>query len=93
MPNPRRSNPEAPQNSANTAAAGREISFRTRGRLRVRVMRASYFGSKSIFKVFAHAHDKKVPVVRKSRVRVDVENDDSTEDAVDERISGMGYNE
>ena len=56
-------------------------------------MRASYLGSKSMLRVFAQAHDRKVPVVRERRVRVDVENDDSMEDAVDDKISGIGYRE
>ena len=56
-------------------------------------MRASYLGSKSMLRVFAQAQERKVPVVRNRRVKVDVENDDSTEDAVDDKISGIGYKE
>lgn len=59
----------------------------------MRVIKASYLGSKSMLKVFAQAHDRKVPVVRKRRVMVDVENEVSTDEAVVERMSGMGYNE
>lgn len=69
------------------------MSFRTKGLFRVRVIKASYLGSKSILKVLAQAHDKKVPVVRKRRVNVDVDKEVSTAEAVVERMSGMGYKE
>lgn len=93
VPRPSRSNPEVPQRIAKAAAARGEINFRTRGLFRVRVIKASYLGSKSILNVFAQAQDKKVPVVRKSRVRVEVEKEVSTDEAVVERISGIGYKE
>lgn len=93
VPSPRRRRPDAPQRTANPAAARGEISFRTNGLFRVRVILASCFGSKSMLRVLAHAHDKNVPVVKKRSVRVEVEKEDSTEDAVNERISGIGYKE
>lgn len=93
VPRPSRSNPDVPQRRAKTTAARGEMSFRTKGLFRVRVIKASYLGSKSILKVLAQAHDKKVPVVRKRRVNVDVDKEVSTAEAVVERMSGMGYKE
>lgn len=46
-----------------------------------------------MLRVFAQAQVKKVPEVRNSNVNVDVENDESTDEAVEERNSGMGYSE
>ena len=65
--------PVAPQNTAKTRAALREIRLRTNGLFLVLVIKASYLGSKSMFRVFAQAHDRKVPVVRKRNVKVEVE--------------------
>lgn len=47
------------------------MSPRTRGRLRVRDIWASYAGSRSMFRVLADAMVPKVPVVRKKSVKVD----------------------
>jgi hypothetical protein len=70
------------------------MRFRTIGRFRVRVIRASYFGSKSIFRVFAAAHERKVPDVRNKSVSVDVDNVEVKSGvALLDRISGIGYNE
>jgi hypothetical protein len=91
VPKPRRSSPEVPQSRANTAAARGEISCRTKGLFLVRDINASYRCSKSIFRVFAQADDKKVPEVRKSKVSVDVEKVEATGDAMDDKMSGMGY--
>lgn len=84
-----------PHKRAKRAAARRDRSLRTSGRLRVRVISASYWGSKSILSVFAQAQDKNVPVVRKRSVKVDVDSvvPEFTEEVADERISGMGYRE
>jgi hypothetical protein len=46
-----------------------------------------------MLRVFAQAHDRKVPEVRKSNVKVEVENDVSTDDAVEDSNSGRGYKE
>lgn len=71
-----------------------ETRLRTSGRFRVRVIKASYFGSKSILRVLAQAHDKNVPVVRKRKVKVEVERVVCSSGAAEvDRISGMGYNE
>ncbi len=89
MPRPRSSRPDAPQRSAKTAAERGEISFRTRGRFLVRDINASYRCSKSMFNVFAQADDKKVALVRKSKVKVEVEKV-LADDAVADKISGIG---
>jgi len=93
VPRPSKSKPEAPQSKAKAVAARGDTNFRTSGLFLVRVIRASYLGSKSILKVFAQAHDRNVPVVRKRRVMVEVEKEVSTEEAVVERMSGIGYKE
>ena len=90
MPRPRSSSPEAPQRSAKAAAARGEISFRTRGRFLVRDINASYRCSKSIFNVFAQADDKNVPLVRKSKVKVEEEKVEVVENSVADKISGIG---
>lgn len=43
--------------------------------------------------MFAQAHDRKVPEVRKSNVKVEVENEVSTDEAVEDSNSGRGYKE
>jgi hypothetical protein len=43
-----------------------------------------------MFRVFAHAQDKKVPVVKNRSVSVEVDSDESTDDAVEDMISGIG---
>ena len=70
-----------------------EINPRTRGRFLVRVMRASYFGSKSILNAFAEAQERNVPVVRNRNVNVEVDSVvfASTTDVL--RMSGIGYSE
>jgi hypothetical protein len=50
--------------TAKKKAPRREMSPRTRGRLRVRDMSASYFGSNIMFSVLALQHDKNVPTVK-----------------------------
>lgn len=75
------------------AAAG-VTSLRTSGLLRVRVIRASYFGSKSMFRVLAEAEERKVPVVKYANVRVDADKVVAEARlAVVVRMSGMGYSE
>lgn len=59
---------------AKSRAARRETSPRTIGRLRVRDISASNFGSNIMFSVLALQHDKKVPAVRYIKVRVEVES-------------------
>lgn len=51
-----------------------ETRPRTIGRLRVRDMSASYFGSNIILSVLALQQDRKVPTVRYIKVRVEVES-------------------
>jgi hypothetical protein len=69
-------------------------SLRTRGLLRVRVMRASYLGSKSIFRVLAEAEERNVPVVRYASVSVEADKVVVVEARLAVvRMSGMGYRE
>lgn len=69
-------------------------SFRTRGLLRVRVMRASYLGSKSMLRVLAEAEVRNVPVVRYASVSVEADKVVvEARLAVVVRMSGMGYKE
>ena len=56
--------PKRPVTRAKSAAARWDTRPRTRGRLRVRLILASYEGSNSIFKVLAEAMVRKVPPVR-----------------------------
>ena len=74
MPKYNSDKPEAAQKRAKNAAARGVISFLTKGRLRVRDIRASDFGSRAIFMVFAAAQERNVPVVRYRRVKVLVES-------------------
>jgi hypothetical protein len=71
------------------------MSLRTRGLLRVRVIRASYLGSKSMLRVLAEAEDRNVPVVRYASVSVEADRVVVVEArlAVVVRMSGMGYRE
>jgi hypothetical protein len=79
---------------AKTEAAAGVTSLRTRGLLRVRVMRASYLGSKSMFRVLAEADERNVPVVRYASVRVDADKVVvEARLAVVVRMSGIGYKE
>ena len=73
--------------SAKKSALVLLIRPRTSGRLRVRDIRASYAGSRSMFNAFALALVRKVPVVRKRSVRVDREG---VEVAAEERREGTG---
>ena len=94
VPTSSRMSPLAPQSTANTRAALREMRLRTRGLFLVLVIKASYLGSKSMFSVFAHAQDKKVPVVRNRNVRVEVDRVVWSSGAAEfDSISGMGYSE
>ena len=69
--------------------------LRTKGRLRVRDMRASYLGSASIFRVLALAEERKVPVLRKAKVEAEAEKVvlGEARAAVLLKISGRGYSE
>lgn len=58
---------------AKSRAPRGETSPRTRGRLRVRDMSASNFGSNIMFSVLALQQDRNVPTVRYIKVRVEVE--------------------
>lgn len=97
MPMSSMARPVAPVRRANTSAPLFEIKPRTKGRLRVLDMRASDLGSNSMLKALAEAQERKVPVVRKSRVKVEVERlvlvADSIAVAVLCRRSGVGYSE
>lgn len=65
--------PAAAVATAKTRAARRDRSPRTSGRFFVRDICASYWGSNIIFSVLALQEERKVPVVRYKKVRVDVE--------------------
>ena len=56
---------------AKTRAPVGLISFRTSGRLRVRLILASWAGSRSMLRALADEQHSAVPVVRKRRVRVE----------------------
>jgi hypothetical protein len=75
---------------ANKAALRVDIRPLTRGRLRVRLIIASHFGSYSILKAFALAAHNDVPVVRKRSVSVEREGVSVAEGL---RTSGTGYRE
>lgn len=91
VPRYRRLRPAVPVVKAKREAAVNVTSFRTRGLLRVRVIRASYLGSKSMFRVFAEAEERKVPVVKYANVRVDADKVvEEARLAVVVRMSGMG---
>lgn len=66
------------------------MSFRTSGRLRVRLIFASCSGSKSILKAFAEEEHRAVPVVRNKRVSVESEG---VAVAAGASKPGTGYNE
>lgn len=68
-----RPRPTAAVPMAKSSAPRRDTSPRTRGRFRVRVINASYFGSSIMFSVLALQHDKNVPVVKYMKVKVEVE--------------------
>ena len=94
VPTSSRISPLAPQSTANTRAALREMRLRTKGLFLVLVINASYLGSKSMFSVFAQAHDKNVPVVRNRNVRVEVDSVVWSSGAAEvDKISGIGYSE
>lgn len=91
VPRYRRLSPAVPDVKAKREAAVGVTSLRTRGLLRVRVMRASYLGSKSMFRVLAEAEERNVPVVRYASVRVDADKVVvEAKLAVVVRMSGMG---
>lgn len=64
-----------PVTAAKTRAPRLEMRPRTRGRLRVRDIRASEAGSRYMFRVLAEAEQRAVPVVRKRRVRAEREGE------------------
>ena len=70
-PNQRLPVPINPATVANMNAPRFPIRPRTIGRLRVRVILASYSGSSIMLRALAEAAHNAVPVVKKTRVRVD----------------------
>ena len=82
--------PTSPQATAKTMAPRGLISFRTRGRLRVRLILASWAGSMIMLKAFAEAEHSAVPDVRKNRVRVESEG---VAVAAGASSPGTGYSE
>lgn len=75
--------------TANRTAARVLRSRRTRGRVRVRLMRASVSGSYSMLSAFAAAEQSVVPVVRKRRVSGDRDGADDAR-AGEARKAGTG---
>lgn len=91
VPRYKRPRPTEPVVKANREAAGLVTSLRTRGLLRVRLIRASYLGSKSMFRVLAEAQVRNVPVARYANVSVDADKVlVEARLAVVVRMSGMG---
>lgn len=89
-PNHRLPTPSAPAAVAKRDAPFLLINPRTKGRFRVRLIIASYFGSNSIFKAFAEALQSAVPDVRKIKVIADNEGEAVV---VGKRSVGTGYSE
>lgn len=65
----RRATPTVPQERAKIPAARGVTRPLTKGLVRVRDIFASWAGSMSIFRAFAQAEERAVPVVRLRRVR------------------------
>lgn len=79
--------PSNPVITAKISAPRLEMRLRTKGRLRVRDIFASWAGSRSMFRVFADAEARAVPVVKNRRVKAER---DGEEVAVVVRRGGIG---
>lgn len=91
VPRNKRPRPAVPVVRENRDAAAGVTSLRTRGLLHVRLMRASYLGSRSMFRVLAEAQLRNVPVVRYANVSVDADKVSvEARLAVEVRMSGIG---
>ena len=74
-PNSSKPRPPTPVTAAKSAVAPGVTKPRTNGRFRVRLIMASYLGSNNMLSEFALADDSAVPIVKKSKVRVDRDGD------------------
>ena len=89
-PNHNPTTPRAPVAVANSNAPLLLINPRTSGLFRVRLIMASYFGSKSMLRALAEALQRAVPEVRNTRVKADR---DGEVVFVGSSRAGTGYNE